>query len=455
MQSRFINYSPAIALIFGLAGSLPALAEPLTLDAAIAKAQATDPRIAERQAKVKHAKALLQEAEGATGWIIDLTSALALATKVEGGLFEEGAPASNATLRDDVFDVDGVVPFASLQGGLLKPLLTFGKAKNYREAARNNILIQEQEVPLQRGLTALDVTKAYYGLLASRAAVALLEEAGGQLKGALVTAEELFEDEDSSISQVDIYTLKSGIGLLNRYNATAIGLEKTAMAGLSMLTETDPARLELAESRIRPQPLPASSLQELQSMALASRPEMKQLNAGINALSALVRAKEAEMRPNLVAGLVGTAGYSPGRDSLDNPYITDPFNQAALSPVLALQWKWQGSRQNAVVAQAEAELEGLMAKGAFAQKGIPFQVAEAWYNVNALNDSQIALYEGARDARRAMTSAYLNFEAGVGEPAKALDALKNYVLMYSDYLLTVNEYNYQLKNLEFLTGQLQ
>jgi outer membrane protein TolC len=333
--------------------------------------------------------------------------------------------------------------------------MTFGKAENYREAAKNNILIQEQEVPLQRGLTALDVTKAYYGLLASRAAVALLSEAGGQLKGALATAEELFEDEDSSIGQADIYTLKSGIGLVNRYNATAIGLEKTAMAGLSMLTETDPNTLELAERRIRPEPLPDTTLEELQAIAMTNRPEMKQLKAGLNAMTALVRAKKAENRPNLVAGLVGTAAYSPGRDSLDNPYISDPFNQTALSPVLALQWKWQGARQDGVIAQAEAQLEGLMAKGAFAEKGIPFQVAEAWYNVNALNDAQSALYGGARDARRAMTSAYLDFEAGVGEPAKALDALKNYVLMYSDYLLTVNEYNYQLKNLEFLTGQLQ
>lgn len=445
----------AVAIGLGLAGSLPALSETLSLDDAIAKAQAADPRIAERQAKVKHAKALLQEAEGATGWIIDMTSALAFTTKVEGGLFEDGAPASNNTVRDDVFDFDTVVPFASIQGGLLKPLMTFGKAENYREAAENNILVQEQEVPLQRGLTALDVTKAYYGLLASRAAVALLDEAGGQLEGALATAEDLIEDEDSDIGQSDIYTLKAGIGLLNRYNATAVGLEKTAMAGLSMLTDTDPNELELADRRIRPQALPSKSLEELQAIALTNRPEMKQLQAGLRAMQSLVRAKHAEMRPNLVAGLVGTAAYSPGRDSLDNPYITDPFNQTALSPVLALQWKWQGARQNAIAAQAEAELDGLMAKGAFAEKGIPFQVAESWYNVNALNDAQAALYSGARDARRAMTSAYLDFEAGVGEPAKALEALKNYVLMYSDYLLTVNEYNYQLKNLEFLTGQLQ
>lgn len=449
------NYFFPAALLVSLAGGQAAFAEKLSLDQAIAKAQASDPRIAERQAKVKHAKALLQEAEGATGWIIDLTSALAVTTKVEGGLFEEGAAASNDTVRDDVFDFDTVVPFASVRGGLLKPLATFGKAENYREAAENNITVQEQEVPLQRGLTALDVTKAYYGLLASRAAVAVLQEADGRLNGALSVAEELIEDEDSDISQADIFTLKSGIGLLNRYQATAVGLEKTALAGLSMLTDTDPTTLELADRRLRPQRLPEQTLEELQAIALANRPEMKQLEAGLKAMQALYKAKHAENRPNLVAGLVGTAAYSPGRDSLDNPYITDPFNQTALSPVLALQWKWQGSRQAGVIAQAEADLEGLMAKGAFARKGIPFQVAEAWYNVNALNDAQSSLYSGARDARRAMTSAYLDFEAGVGEPAKALDALKNYVLMYSDYLLTVNEYNYQLKNLEFITGQLQ
>lgn len=438
----------------GLVFTANASAEPLTLEKAIQLAQQNDARALEKRYEAEAAAALAQEAEGAGGWLLDMTSALALTTEVDGGFFDNNCTnnCGNQNVRDDLYDPDGITPFISIKAALIKPLYTFGKIENYKAAAEQLEVIKTEDVTLQHAATGMDVVKAWYGNLAALGGIALLSEAMDRLTAAEDIAQELIDEDDSDISEGDLYTLKAGKGLIQKFLAQAEGIQKTAHAGLALLTNQDPNSMTLASKRLRPLPLPAASLEEMQERALSQRPEMRQLAAGLKARRSLIKAKQAEGRPNIFAGVAGSVAWAPGRDQLDNPHIFDPFNHYAASPLVGVQWKWQGSRTEAQVTQAEAQLRALEAKGEFASAGIPFQVAEAWYKVEAGYKAQRALSTASRDARRAMLSAYLDFEAGTGEPAKALEALKTYVLTYADYLLTVNNYNNDVINLRRLSG---
>jgi outer membrane protein TolC len=439
----------------GLALCSIASAEKLTLERAIELAQQSDYRSLEKKHLADAAVGLVQEAEGAKGWLFDMTTALAITTDVDGGFFDNNCNnnCDNDNVRDDLYDPDGYTPFVALKAMLIKPLMTFGKIENYKAAAQQLHNVKLEDVTIQQNQTGMDVVKAWYGNQAALGGIALLEEANDRLSAAESIAEDLLDDDDSDISEADIYTLKAGKGLIQKFLAQAKGLQKTAHAGLALLTGQDPNTMKMASKRLRPLPLPSEDLETLQQLALDQRPEMRQLAAGLKARQALVKAKQAEKRPNLFAGLAASVAYAPGRDQLDNPHIVDPFNHYAASPLVGLQWKWQGARTNGQIAQAEAELKALEAKGHFARGGIPFQVQEAWYKVEAGYEAQQALSTASRDARRAMLSAYLDFEAGTGEPAKALEALKTYTLTYADYLLTVNNYNNDVINLRRLTGQ--
>lgn len=450
-----LRISPLLlTLIFGGINQAQAQTESLTLERAIELAQANDFRSQEKKHLAEATAGLVQEAEGARGWILDMTTALALTTKVEGGLFEGCTnDCGNANVRDDLYDVDGISPFLALRATLIKPLLTFGKIENYKKAAEQLHVVKLEDVTIQQNQTGMDVVKAWYGNLAAIGGVALLQEAQDRLEAAESIAQELLDSDEADISEADLYTLKAGKGLIQKFLAQAQGLQKTAHAGLALLTGQNADDMTLVSKRLRPLPLPADTLEDMQNRALENRPEMRQLAAGLKARQALVQAKRAETLPNVFAGFGTTIAYAPERERLDNPHIYDPFNHVAGSPLIGLQWKWQGARSDAQIAQAEAELRALEAKGHFARGGIPFQVAEAWYKVEAGYEAQRALNSASRDARRAMLSAYLDFEAGTGEPAKALEALKTYVLTYADYLLTVNDYNNDVINLRRLTGQ--
>lgn len=426
-----------------------AAALTISLDDAIERALAADPRIEEREHLVGVARAMLQQAEGSDDLIFDVNAFVGLTTQVEGGFFE----ADGTTPRSDRYEYDGLTSWTSVRFSVIKPLYTFGKIEHFADAAKGNIAVKQEDVRIQRANTIIDVTRAYNGYLAARDTRYLFEDVEGRLKKALNLVERWLEDDKGDVRQADLYALQSGLALVKRYHAKAEAVESIALAGLKMLIDIDSGiEIELSDSRIRPVDLPFEELEELQQMALERRPEMAQLEAGLQARRSLVSAHRAAKKPNLYAGIAGMAAYSPGRDKLDNPHVYDPFNDYGATPMIGVQWKWASGVQAAHVAKAQAELSAMVEKSSFAQQGIPFQVAEQYYNVQGHHRAVTELRQGSRAARRWMVSRYVDFEAGLEEAEAVLTAFQGYVLVYSDYLMAVNDYNMHVARLRYVTG---
>ena len=102
--------------------------------------------------------------------------------------------------------------------------------------------------------------------------------------------------------------------------------------------------------------------------------------------------------------------------------------------------------------KAQAELDALSAKSSFAQQGIPFDVAETYYELEALKAAVEELGKGSRSGRRWMVSSYADFEAGLEEADKVLEAFKTYAITHADYLSAVNDYNMKIVELNKATG---
>ncbi len=431
--------------------------EKLSVEQAIEMALAHDPRIEEKQAFVRRARGLLQEAEGSEGFRYSVDSFLALSTGLDGGFYDEGEDSCSTDCkpRDDTYDFDdGFSLWGGLTFSIVKPLATFGRLENYQEAAQQNITVKQQDVSLQRDEIALQVVKAYYGYLTARDSRLLLEDTRRRLDGALELVSGWLEDGSGLAGQSDKYALESGLGLIENFIAEASGLEKIAMAGLKFLTGQEDDVVELAERRIKPVPLPEQSLQEWIDLALANRPEFKQVEAGLAARRALVQATRADKKPLVFAGVAGSLAYSPDRESLDNPHIYDPFNHVAASPLIGMRWTWEQGAQPARVTQAQAELDALVHKASFARAGIPFQVRQQYYKMQARHQSIGAMRASSKAARRWMISAYSDFEAGLEEADNVINALQVYVLAYAEYLRAVNDFNNHVSKLKSVSGVL-
>ena len=120
---------------------------------------------------------------------------------------------------------------------------------------------------------------------------------------------------------------------------------------------------------------------------------------------------------------------------------------------MGVKWDTIFGTANARVNQAQAELEAINHKKAFAVAGIPFEVGEAYAHAQANYDSQRELAEGATSARRWMVASLADFSAGIESADKVADAIKSYVLAQTEYLRTVNDYNMNVAQLARLTGE--
>lgn len=451
--SRIVGFWALLISTFGLQAQ-----DKLSLEKAIEMALVHDPRIEEKKAFVRQAEGLLQEAEGSGGFSYSVDSFLAIATGVDGGFYEDGEDgcSGNCEPRDDLYDADdGLSLWAGLTFAIIKPLATFGRLDNYQEAAQNNIAIKQQDVYLQRDEVALQVVKAYYGYLTARDSRLLLEDTRHRLEGALNLIEGWLEDGSGKASQSDKYALESGLGLLDNFLAEATSLEKIAMAGLKFLTGHESEVIELADRRIKPVALPEESLDEWIELALTNRSEFKQVAAGLTARRALVEATRADEKPIVFAGVAGSLAYAPNRDRLDNPHVYDPFNHVGASPLIGMRWQFGPGAHQGRVAQAQAELDALVHKASFAREGIPFQVREQYYTMQAKHKSIDSMRKSSRAARRWMIAAYSDFEAGLEEADDVINALQVYVLAYAEYLRAVNDFNNVVSKMKSVSGVFQ
>mgnify|MGYP000465741609 FL=1 len=451
-----LNMLTRALLATGLAlGAANARADTIDLPQAIEMSLAADPRIKEREQLIESARALLQEAQANNGWRVSANAFVGLAPEVKGGFYQNGAT-SGTTPRSDDSKIDGISDWTHLEFSVVKPLYTFGKIARYGEAAQANIDLKRGDLKQTRADTVYDTKRAYYGYLTARDVRMFLEDMQSRLAQTITTTERELKDETGQSKQSDLYSLQTAKGLIAKYVHQARAVEKISLDGLRIVTGMGlNADLKVADERIAPVAFPQMELAQMQSQALADRPEMQQLEAGLRSRRALVAAKKADRMPDVYAGVVGVFNYASNRDRLDNPHITDTFNGGGLTPVVGVKWDTTFGVADAKVTQAQAELEALNHKKAFALAGIPYEISEAYANAQANFESQKALAESAAAARRWTVASLADFSAGLEKGDKVAEAVKSYTLTQTEYLRTINDYNMNVAQLARLRGELK
>jgi len=435
--------------------AVPSRAETINLAQAIEMSLTADPRIKEREQLIESARGLLQEAQANNGWRVSLNAFVGLAPEVKGGFYQNGAT-SGTTPRSDDSKIHGLSDWTHLEFSLIKPLYTFGKIEKYGEAAQANVDLKRGDLKQSRAETVYDTKRAYFGYLTARDTRMFLEDMQSRLAQTLTSTERELKDETGQSKQSDLYALQTAKGLLAKYVYQARAVEKISLDGLRVITGAGlNADLQVADAHIEPVAFPKLELAELQSRALQDRPEMQQLEAGLRSRRALVAAKKADRMPDVYAGVVGTFNYASNRDRLDNPHITDNFNGGGLTPVVGVKWDTTFGVATAKVNQAQAELEALNHKKAFALAGIPYEISEAYANAQANFESQKELAQSATAARRWMVASLADFSAGLEKGDKVAEAVKNYTLANTEYLRTINDYNMNVAQLARLSGELK
>src|SRR5262252_2400230 len=417
----------------------------LSLDDALALAIKQSPQIKEQQFGVLKRQSQRAQADAARFAQLELNVVGGPSPRARGN--QISSPDSKTDPA-----ITGVFGLATIN--LVQPLYTFGKIDSLREAAAHGIAASQAQVQEKATQVALLVYEAYYGYLLASALENLAQEIGDQLSSTIDKVRRQLEAGAPGVDNVDLFKLQTFQGELEKQLNDIREGKGLALAGLYTLTWLDPAQpIELADKALEPRAYDTASLQQYVTDAQQMRPEFTQAREGVKAYEKLVEAAKADYYPVLFFGIFGSVAEATNRDRVKNPFIYDRLKDTAVAPVLGVQWKFNLGITAGKVDETRAELGQIQQKQALAEQGIPFQVQQAYLEMQQHQANIEATQKGFRSGRQWLVAAASNFDLGVGQGKDVADAVAAYAKLRAEYFQAVYNYNLGLAKLDHAAGR--
>ncbi|MBC3784273.1 TolC family protein [Spirosoma utsteinense] len=275
-----------------------------------------------------------------------------------------------------------------------------------------NYLIQKQLLSAQEARKRVienelrySIATAYFQYLQSLDAVQILENARLVLNELARLNEKLVSNNVATREVVS--SARYEISKVAQQLATAGKNRETARAYLNFLINRDlTAAVAVDSSLTKILPEAPEQLSELQQIALRGRQELVQLGGSLQAAQTSVRLNEANATiPNLYLG--GNAGFQGFGYTFRN--------QAYAIAQIGLQWDlFRGYEKRSKIQQAKIQTDALQTRIQDVQRQIQLQVLQAYYDLDAANESLAATQSGIVNADatfRVIDSKYRNGQA--------------------------------------------
>jgi outer membrane protein TolC len=345
-------------------------------------------------------------------------------------------------------------PFGKLDITVIQPLYTFGKISSRIDAAIKGVEVKKAAREKTRGDVELRVKELYFALLLSRQGKEAAEDVSSFVEDARRRIKRLLELGSTSVDESDLYRVEAYAAEAKRFKAKAESGSKLAYMALKQMIGFPPEKdFELDVKELPKDPRALGDQKDYIEMALRMRPELEQIEKGLEAKKSLVEAAKADMYPSIfLAGVASLAG-APNREHWDIAYIRDEYNHANGGVVLGAKWHFDFGIQQAKVSKAKAEYERLLHTRDYALRNIPLEVAKHYQDAIEHMQAFQASEEAASAARKWVVVAFANFDMGVGQARDIFFAVERYGKNQGDYLLSLLNYHLALARLSHAVAQ--
>ena len=423
----------------------PPAGKVLTLDEAVALAVRNSPEIKAEQFAVLMRQSQRAQADAARFAQLDVTIVGGPSPRARGDQLDS-PDSKNAAVVSGAF---GLATF-----NIVQPLYAFGKINNLRAAAVHGTTVEEARVHQKATEVAMLVREAYYGYLLAVSLENLALEIGVQLGGTMKKVQRQLDAGVPGVDNVDLLKLRTFQGQLEKQLNDIRQGKALALTGLRTLTGLEPALpIQLADTRLQPLERQAPPLAESLSDAQRLRPEFVQAREGVQAFERLLAAAKADYYPLVFVGLFGSLAEATNRSRLNNPFLSDPLMDDVLAPVVGMRWHFDLGITAGKVDETAAELGQVQQQHALAEQGIPFQVRQAYLEMEQHQANITATRKAFRSGRQWLVAAVANFDLGVGEGKDVAEAALAYAQLHAAYFQSVYNYNLSLAKLDHQAGR--
>ncbi|MCB0326542.1 MAG: TolC family protein [Bdellovibrionales bacterium] len=421
----------------------------LSLDQAISRVLSVNPGIESAQKDLLISQAQFEEARNVS--ILPKSS-----LRVLGGLVPDvpnGSGPENNFPEVDTSLTD-LGPFLRLRLEAFQPIYTFGKISNLRKAAKLGVQIKEEGVELARNQLIYETKRAYYGLEFLQSMKAFIEDLQIRAHTARDIVEDMLKKPGTEVTDIDLMRIDLFIAETERRMVEAINnidFTKMVLKVLMASPREEDFEIESKEMVARSM-LPLQSVEEYLELAHEHRPEIAQIEAGVEARKYLMLEKRSQFFPTLGIGGFYNFGLAPGRQEVNNPFLVDQFHINSGGGALGLEQNLSFHMTQAKHKKAKAEYEKTLADQQRAFQGIEIEVrnahTQAMSKYQAVESSQKALKHG----RSWVLASTLNFGTGIAPPKDLLEAFIGYSTVKATFFETLYSYHNSLAVLSKAVG---
>ncbi|ETW97140.1 MAG: hypothetical protein ETSY1_23790 [Candidatus Entotheonella factor] len=417
----------------------------VSLQEALEAAIRNSPQVKEEQFGVMLRESQRKQADAARFAQLDITVVGGPSPRARGNQIDSPDSKTNA-------EITGV--FGRAIFSIIQPIYAFGKINNFRKAAAHGIAASQAAVHQKATDVAMLVYQAYYGYQLATALGNLASEIGGQLSSTLDKVQRQLEAEAPGVDNIDVFKLQTFEGELNKQiNDIRQGKALAATALQTLMALPPTTAVAPAKTALRPDKREVEPFEAYLADARQLRPEFTQAREGVKAFEALVQAAKADYYPVFFVGVVGSLADATNRDRFTNPFVFDALKDDVASPIVGFKWHYDLGITAGKVDEAQAKLGQVQQKSALAEQGIPFQVRQAYLEMEQHRDNIEATKGGFRNGRKWLVAALSNFDLGVGEGKDVADAAVAYAQLRASYLQSVYDYNLALAKLDHVAGR--
>jgi outer membrane protein, multidrug efflux system len=327
------------------------------------------------------------------------------------------------------------------------PLYTWGREGDYEKAAKAGVHVKQAESGLKENELRYDVKESFYGYQLANSLKDFIAGGKADLEKALEKRKQKLKPgakEDYKL-EIFLHEVESREAEVNKYF-------DLAKDGFALRLGAERGSVLPKDDWLLPEQRAHQSAEQYVSMALASRPEFRQLAEGIYAKRSLARAELKGLYPML--GLM--ASYEAADTNVRNPqpgvFSYDPYNHKTTTGGIGFKWDFQWELQDAKAAKLRAEAEELEAKEAYAKQGIETEVRKAYYEVVEAETRLKAATEAYKTGKKWLTGEAIGFGSGLGNSQALVDAYEARAMTAKAYFEAVYRHHLAWATLSKVVG---
>jgi len=434
----------------------------------VAKVRAASPAVGAARAGVDTARSQIWQAKLSSAPFGDFYMRLQGTPTVRNGVYATGELDPNGRFTTTYIDwlnpgtggVGASLPrgvFFNVQMSIIQPIFTFGKIVSATNAAKAGITVAEAQAATTAADVELEATRAYWLIKCERAARDVMDDIVAKLGEWVGHFQADMEGKnEGQYSEADLARLKAALESARLVRFENDRQVAGALATIRALTldpaaDVDAEAVEVDEDGGR-------TLAWYEDATRTHRPELKQIEGGLQATRYLRKWRMADMFPSFALVLGAEYNYTSNQD---NSLVlgvqgggTYKYPLPRLGPV---QMRWDldlavryGRLQQAVAAERATQETARWALG-----GIRVEVRKAWADHEEARLRAERLSHAERVSRGWYGMVMGNMAAGITTSSDArelVDALRTYFDFRLRHLLAIMDANLTLAQLHRATG---